>query len=206
MTELIVALDNPSYASGLEYLAWDLKYLAGIEWIKIGPQNILNFPHTLLGHFKIFLDAKLADTKDTVKETAHRWADMGITSISTFTEEATEAAIIGAGTSNLRVWQIYKLTDIQSYTNTGSGSIHEKAHAIISPGWYAKQLKIIYPYKPLVSPAIRMGDDADQNGHLAFVDAQDCKGLGIDYAVVGRPIWQSKFPAKAALKFKKALA
>lgn len=199
MTELIVALDGPRPY----LLARQLAAEAGVRLVKIGPQALLdqNWQDILkIADLSLFLDLKLADTADTCREAAKRFADAGVAAISTFTDRATEAAIRGAEGSPLRVWRILRLTDgndpVPRQLRIGDG-------IICSVGDLHAEVTMSSDIDK-VCPGIRLAECADN--HRQPATPQDAIAAGATHIVVGRPIWQAAEPVAAALWFKNTLA
>lgn len=204
MTELIVALD------ALEPLrTFSDLYKIGLRWFKLGPQAMTSMDWSYVlrswmrltsppSDCKIFVDAKLADTADTVRETVKSLADLGVTSVSTFTVNATAAAIL-ADTS-IRVWQVVELTD-----ESRSELPPILGHAVICGGARARQLRLtLNRGTGIVVPGVRLDVADDFHGHAARSTVSDIAGLA-DFAVVGRPIWAAVDQAAAAKKYQLAL-
>ena len=209
MTQLIVALDSPD--------PWEtyqpLHHL--VTWFKIGPQRILHpnaknvIDHARFTGRKIFLDLKLADTADTVRETVHWCEKYGVTAISTFTGAATRAAL-DAGT-NVAVWQVHGLTDDPTPRELiwVPGVI---CSSTLVPDYVAlrKALsptsRLPYPID-IVTPAVRLNGE-ETHGHSPELVATPAwaKAQGATHVVVGRPIWQSASPVEAAVHYLEALA
>ena len=200
MTELIVALDGPNTYRFRTLLHSQ----ADVQWFKLGPQAIAdpNWSSLLRSkEGKTFLDLKLADTEDTVKESIKRFADIGIAAVSVFTDQATYAAT--SFKHDIKIWRLLHLTDDVRYFNPGYEYLGPVAGVILPSRaikWYGEA---IHNYE-IISPGIRFQDDA-KNGHVYTTSPYQCKFIGINYAVVGRPIWQAKDPISEAKKYIEAL-
>lgn len=203
MTELIVALDSPSnqYA-----LACDLIEHANVHWFKVGPQLTCSydwqeFTHSAKGfpnEIKIFLDLKLADTADTVREAVRRFADAGISAVSTSTYEATSAAMEATfHYGDLQVWQLMRLTEDTSSWIPGQICT---GHGVICPGDDLDSWKD----EITIVPGVRLNNLDDFHGHHLACLCEDIAGIA-DFAVVGRPIWSAANPIAAAKLYKAAL-
>lgn len=200
MAELIVALDAPD-PFNLYFRLFD----AGLQWFKIGPQMLTcgqfdNIIHNTYpgGPAKFFLDLKLADTADTCREAAKRFADAGVAAVSTFTDRATESAMRGAEGSPLRVWRVLRLTDgddpMPRSPQIGDGVICSVAdlHAEITMSDIDK-----------VCPGIRFREAA--NNHRQPKTPSAAAAAGATHIVVGRPIWQVADPVAAAREYLSAV-
>lgn len=215
MTELIVALDGPNPASMMQLLSKN-----GVSWVKIGPQSIIYSAASLIDlavnirtimraldmagdglDFNLFLDLKLADTKDTVREAVKRFAASGVAAVSTFTEEATEAAVEGAEGSPLKVWQVARLTDQPRPIVKSVPKI--VGHGIICPVdslHYYKQFNFL----DRITPGVRLlGHEG--HGHINPASPHMAKGMGATHAVVGRPIWSAEDPIEVLKLYQEAL-
>lgn len=197
MTELIVALDGPN-----TYRLRTLLYArAGVRWFKLGPQAMTdpNWASLLWSkEGKTFLDLKLADTNDTVREAIKRFADFGISAVSTYTSQAATTALAAAHNTELEIWQVVRLTDAApgNENNISAGS------GVICPGEDAGFWKINYKSKVIV-PGVRLYNTDNFHGHQRRCICQEIVGLA-NYAVVGRPIWQSEDPVAAAKRYMEA--
>ena len=204
MTELIVALDGPGKYTSIRDLAYALKDEAGIEWIKVGPQSLshrfLPMSNRVSARFKIFLDLKLADTRDTVRKAVRRFEHAGIAAVSTFTHDATIAAMEVRGA--LQVWQIGRLSESTAAWNADRSCI---STGIICPGEDACSWKAHWHEElTVVVPGVRLHDTDEFHGHHLGCKCEDIVGIA-DYAVVGRPIWSAAAPVSVALEYKRAL-
>ena len=199
MTELIVALDGPR--PKLLQL-----YKCGVRWFKIGPQAMVSGNwHNIITSarspgIKIFVDLKLADTPDTVCEAVKRFADAGVAAVSTFTRLATIAAIEASAGTDLRVWQVLRLTDDDEL---GGTILSRVVHGVICPGKLAPAY-LDYGID-IVVPGIRFTNDVN-HGHRHITYPSTCQHLGVTHAIVGRPIWQASDPIAAARRYIEALA
>jgi orotidine-5'-phosphate decarboxylase len=166
---------------------------AGVRWVKVGAQNIDRYWSGIIGAYDVslFLDLKLADTRDTVEAAARRYADLGVASVSTYTSSATEAALRGAEGSPLLVWQVAGLTDAVDRWLPSNA-----AHGVICPVSEAWR----FPMQPTICPGIRLLSD-HRNGHRHAATPAKAMQAGVSWAVVGRPIWGAAEPAVAALSY-----
>lgn len=212
MTELIVALDGPDPRN----LRYRLHEGAGVTWFKVGPQVMANtdWPSLMLHgrDIRTFLDLKLADTADTVREAVRRFADAGVTAVSTFTTRATAAALEGARGTPLRVWRVVCLTDDPRPTDAARATSlarRDGANGIVCPPHLVSGMPYRRDQWDVVCPAVRLAGDprtlTRADGHHTYRLASECAELGISHAVVGRPIWQAPDPVAAALSYLEAL-
>ena len=200
MTELIVALDGPESLP----LMRELEELAGITWFKIGPAAIVDdnwLPMIRRARrANIFLDLKLADTSDTVYAAIQQYTEAGIAAVSITDGPAGNAATyealrVAEGTP-LQIWRVAWLTSAppKRFPRQPLG------HGIICPVAAAGRLKERYRL-PTVCPGIRMpGEDAGCHGNAAMTP-EEARWNDVDFAVVGRSIWQSANPVAAAKLF-----
>ena len=204
MTELIVALDGPApFTLACKLYSEDVPC-----WFKIGPQamahsdwqNLMRIPY-LWGRF-VFLDLKLYDTADTVRECVKRFTDAGIIAISTWTNTVTEVALEAAGCTPLRIWQLLVLSDDADPKLAVPYCVN--AHGLICPPTLL--LNGCRDAKPadLVVPGVRFLVD-DPNGHAATAMPSAVRAYGGTHAIVGRPIWQAKDPISAARAYLEVL-
>lgn len=199
MTELIVALDGPWPYS----MAMRLFNATEVRWVKIGPQGLLDRDWQYIAKIdglSLFLDLKLADTADTCREAAKRFAESGVAAVSTFTDRATEAALRGAEGSGLRVWRILRLTDgddpMPRQLRIGDG-------VICSVGDLRAEVTMSSDIDK-VCPGIRESEPA--NNHRQPATPADAVAAGATHIVVGRPIWLAEDPVGAAKAYALTLA
>jgi orotidine-5'-phosphate decarboxylase len=203
MTELIVALDGTTPAMLRDRLFEG----AGVKWFKVGPQAMTYWSWPGMMTFgrrypeaKIFLDLKLADTRDTIREAVKRFADAGVAAVSTFTEEATMAACAATRDTPLKVWQVLVLSDdINADVNALP---YPLADGAIVSGQCARNLECRDRDK--VVPGVRFFH-RKSDGHINTYHPGDLRDIGATHAVVGRPIWQASDPIAAAREFTQAL-
>lgn len=204
MTELIVALD------GFDPLGLmnRLRKQTGARWFKIGPQAMVYGSWSSFmcerradPEIRIFLDLKLCDTKSTVREAVKRFAEAGIAAVSTFTDEATEAAL-DAAPATMCVWQVEILTDAKrGWLDAARRKI---ANGVICPGWAVQQCRDA-GYVDIVVPGIRLGLDDIQGDDAWTIDPRSCPRMGVTHAIVGRPIWAAPYQIAAYHRYRDAL-
>lgn len=191
MTELIVALDGPEPLRLLR----ELRDRAGVKWFKLGEQAIVDQDWPMLlweRGCSIFVDLKFPGTADSVREAVRRLDDIGVSAVSTYHPAATRAALSAGG--DIAVWQVLVLTD-----DFGAREwVHQFGVGMICPGDAAPAYRHLVV--PLVVPGVRLTEQDDFHGHTRGTTCGDIAGLA-DYAVVGRPIWQSPDPVVAARNF-----
>lgn len=192
MTELIVALDGHQPATLLRQIH---KY-TDVRWFKVGPQTLASrvWPEIMRAGFccRIFMDLKLADTSDTVREAVRRFACAGVAAVSTYTEAATEAALDAAVGFDLKVWRVAALTE--KIWHTFPIKPLDVADGLISPLHHTSFLRERYPGKPLICPGIRISENDNFGCHTGRSTVAMAARAGVDFIVVGRPIYQSQDP------------
>lgn len=140
----------------------------------------------------------MSDTCDTVSETVKRFADNRVAAISTYTPEATEAAMRAAEGSETRIWRVAWLSD------SGGPVTRQRfvpPHGIICPvGAVGEHIGI-----DTICPGIRRPHD-EYNGHVNVATPLAAVRAGATFAVVGRPIWATPDPVAAAKEFHAVLS
>jgi len=216
---LIVALDVPSVAQARALVAG----LDGVvSFFKIGfwLQYAAGFDRLLddlVAQGKgIFLDTKMFDIGETVKQGVARAAERGVSFVTVHgDDDIIKAAAEGKAGSNLRVLVVPVLTslDADGLRQLGyCGSVHEliveRAKATVAQGCdgiitapqdnpdairHAADAEGLL----VVTPGIRLVGSARDDHKRSGTPAQ-AVAAGADYLVVGRPIVKSPDPAAAA--------
>ena len=202
MPKLIVALDNEDAFD----LAEDISEELPDVWFKIGPQllcdpNWNDIMRWGLPDFNIFLDIKLIDTKDTVTEAVKRFADAGISAVSTIGHRVTETAVTAAINTPLKIWQLLRLSDNDE---DNPSPICAFADGVICP---ANCLRYAERYKgrDIIVPGVRFTEES-ANNHLSIITPTALSQMSfVTHAVVGRPIYNSDDPLTTVKKFHTAL-
>jgi orotidine-5'-phosphate decarboxylase len=217
---LIVALDVPSVAEAramVERLDGVASFFKLGLWLTFAPgfDRLLD---DILGHGKrVFLDAKMFDIGETVKQGVMRAAERGVSLVTVHGDrDIIAAAVAGKGGSALRILAITVLTSIDDAgvrelgfrvpvaelirqrvaicTQLGCDGI------IASPADVADIRKLPDAGKLLVvTPGVRL-QGAGLDDHKRAGTPAQAIAAGADYLVVGRPIVQAADPAAAAAR------
>src|SRR6516225_1312216 len=167
---------------------------------------------------KVFLDAKMFDIGETVKQGVARAAERGLSFVTVHGDsEIMKAAVEGRGSSGLKIFAITVLTSVDQDGLRDLGYLcsveelirmrvkrsiacgcdgiiaapHDNPHRIRQLAGEEKLL--------IVTPGIRLaGTSADD--HKRPGTPADAIAAGADYLVVGRPIVKSDDPALAAAR------
>ena len=216
---LIVALDVPSIDEARTLVAkldgvasffkigyW-LQFSAGIDGL---------FDYLIQRNKKIFLDTKMFDIGETVKQGITRIAERGISVVTVHSDsDVMRAAAEGKSGSDLKVLIVPVLTS--RYTNSlrelgydGSVSelIVERARAAIACGCDGiiaaprdnpSEIRRAAGSERLlvVTPGVRLPGSSIDDHKRAGTPAEAI-AAGTDYVIVGRPIVKSGDPARAA--------
>jgi orotidine-5'-phosphate decarboxylase len=216
---LIVALDVPTVAEARALVA-GLDGLVSFFKIGLWLQYAAGFDRLLddlVAQGKsIFLDTKMFDIGETVKQGVARAAERGVSFVTVHGDDhIIKAAAEGKAGSNLRVLVVPVLTSLDEVglRELGyCGSLHEliveRARATMARGCdgiiaapqdnpnairHAADAEGLLVVTPGVRPAGGALDDHKRSGTSAQAIA-----AGADYLVVGRPIVKSPDPAAAA--------
>jgi len=216
---LIVALDVPTVAEARALVAG----LDGVvSFFKIGLwlQYAAGFDR-LLGDLvaegkSVFLDTKMFDIGETVKQGVTRAAERGVNFVTVHgDDDIIKAAAEGKAGSNLRVLVVPVLTSLNEVglRELGyCGSLHElivdRARATMA--WGCDGIIAAPQDNPdairhaagaeglmVVTPGVRLAGSARDDHKRSGTPAQAI-AAGADYLVVGRPIVKSPDPAAAA--------
>lgn len=209
-TELIVALDVPSYEDAMDFV----DSLDGtVTWFKVGLELFISdgaaVMHALKGRErKIMLDLKLHDIPETVARATAQAVDLGADMLTIHASGASkmmEAAVKAAG-GRLRILGVTVLTslDHEDMLQLGIGlsttawaqRLADLAHVAGVPGLVcspheAAAIRQAHLGITLVTPGIRPagGEVGDQKRVATPAMA---RAAGADFIVVGRPIRDAK--------------
>jgi orotidine-5'-phosphate decarboxylase len=218
---LIVALDVPKVAEARELAA----RLDGIvSFFKIGLWLLFAaggdglIDELLRKGKKVFLDSKMFDIGETVKQGVARAAERGVSLVTVHGDgDIIRAAVEGKGNSDLKIFAITALTSLDEnglrelgYLCTVEELIRLRVRnavkfgsdgIIASPRDNPNKMRALAGADHLLiaTPGVRMPgaalDDHKRSGTPAQAIAD-----GADYLVVGRPIIKDPDPVKAALR------
>lgn len=217
---LIVALDVPNIVQGLD-VAQKLGdavsfYKIGLGMLTGGGLALANELKQEMGK-KIFLDMKFFDIGATVENAVRGTAQFDIDFLTVHGDPyVVEAAKQGASGSNMKILAVTILTSLDRGDLDGalikSGEIKDLvqeragnalragADGVICSPQEAALVRALPEAKGklIVTPGVRPAGAALGDQKRVATPAQAIKD-GVDHMVVGRPIWQSDDPRKAAL-------
>jgi orotidine-5'-phosphate decarboxylase len=218
---LIVALDVPTTAEARRLID---KLNGIVSFFKLGPWLTLAtgferlVDELLAENKKIFLDTKLFDIGETVKQGVARAAQRGVSFITVHGDRRIiEAAAEGKSGSDLRVLVVPVLTslDADGLHELGyAGGVAELIAARAKLAWTAGCDGIIAAPQDnphdirraaaaggllVVTPGVRLAGAA-RDDHRRSGTPAEAIAAGADYLVVGRPIVKSGDPAGAAAR------
>ena len=216
MTKIIVALDNESPEANIE-IATKLKNQ--VEGFKV---NHLMWEHTSLLKTladDLFIDCKLWDTPNTVKQVMQRIVDKGATMTTVCTlnnravfEELQEYKdkVKMLGVTYLTSWSGSDLLEIMQWLPGGNKVMWRENIDRIRPYGFAGLIcsaKDIETVKPLAPQMLKVCPGIGQNkGQVRTVSAKQALELGADYIVVGRAITNANDPVQAVEEMKESIS
>jgi orotidine-5'-phosphate decarboxylase len=218
---LIVALDVPSVAQARALVA-RLDGLVSFFKIGLWLQFAAGFDclieELVARNKKIFLDTKMFDIGETVKQGVARAAERGVSFVTVHGDrDIVEAAAEGKAGSNLRVLVVPVLTslDANGLREMGyGGSLAELIVARAKAAWACGCDGIVAAPRDnpreirhaadaegllVVTPGVRLAGTAP-NDHKRWGTPAQAIAAGADYLVVGRPIINSVDPIDAAIR------
>jgi len=216
---LIVALDVPSIGEA-RTLVSELKEVVSFFKVGLWLQFAAGFDglidELIRREKRVFLDAKMFDIGETVKQGVARVAERGVSFVTVHgDEEIMKAAIEGRGNSPLKVLAITVLTSVDQNGLRDLGylcSVEElirlrvkRAIAcgcdgiIAAPHDNPNRIRQLAGEERLliVTPGVRLAGASPDDHKRPGTPAQAI-AAGADYLVVGRPIVKSGNPALAA--------
>src|SRR6516162_6606571 len=218
---LIVALDVPTISEAravIDKLEGVVFFFKVGLWLQFaaGFDSLLDY--LLAKNKKVFLDAKMFDIGETVKQGVARAAERGFSFVTVHGDgEIMKAAVEGRGDSRLKIFAITVLTSVDQdglrdlgYICSIEELIRQRVQRSIACGCdgiiaaphdnpdrirqLAGEEKLL-----IVTPGIRLaGTSADD--HKRPGTPAEAIAAGADYLVVGRPIVKSDDPALAAAR------
>ncbi|HEY3911397.1 MAG TPA: orotidine-5'-phosphate decarboxylase [Stellaceae bacterium] len=218
---LIVALDVPSIAEARSLIA-QLDGVASFFKLGLWLQFAAGFERLvddlLASDKKIFLDTKMFDIGETVKQGVARAAERGVSFVTVHGDgDIIKAAGEGKAGSNLRVLVVPVLTSLDAsglrelgYRGGVAELIVDRARVaaacgcdgiIAAPQDNPREIRRAAGAEGLlvVTPGVRLAGAARDDHKRSGTPAQAI-AAGADYLVVGRPIVKSDDPAGAAAR------
>ena len=205
--KVIVALDDTNAERNIE-IAGQLQ--GSVDGFKV---NHLMWEHTnLLKSLadELFIDCKLWDTPNTVKQVMQRIVDKGatMTTVCTLNNSAVFEELQEfkdqtkmLGVTYLTSWTGSDLLEITNWLPGGNRVMWRESIDRIRPYGFAGMIcsaKDIEIVKPLTPGMIRVCPGIGKNkGQVRTVTANEARELGADYIVVGRAVTNAPDPAKA---------
>jgi orotidine-5'-phosphate decarboxylase len=216
---LIVALDVPTIAEARALVA---RLDGTVSFFKIGLWLIFApgfdgfLADLIAGGKRVFLDAKMFDIGETVKQGVARAAERGVSFVTVHGDgDIIRAAAEGKRGSNLRILVVPVLTSLDAdglhelgYRDGVAELIAERARMtlawgcdgiIAAPRDNPNEIRRAAGSESLlvVTPGVRL-PGASLDDHKRAGTPAEAIAAGADYLVVGRPIVRSDDPAAAA--------
>ncbi len=216
MKPLIVALDVETDKEVMSIIRATRRY---VDIYKVGPGLILRYGPGILkkiksGARKIFLDLKFHDIPTTMVRAIRESARWGVYSATVHTA-AGESALksVSEMSSRPRLWGVTVLTSLSAQDLDEVGFSRGTAEqvtrlaalakraaldgVVASVGEAAELRSVLGPRFSIITPGIRLPDGAvgDQK---RIATPRRAREAGADFIVVGRPILESKDPARTA--------
>lgn len=216
---LIVALDVPSTKEArvlIDKLDAVISFFKIGLWLEFAAGFDALIEDLLRRDKKIFLDAKMFDIGETVKQGVRRAAERGVSFVTVHGDGAiVRAAAEGKNGSNLKILVVPVLTSLDAhglrelgYRGSVAELIAERAKTtlawgcdgiIAAPHDQPNEIRRDAGSESLlvVTPGVRL-PGASLDDHKRAGTPAEAIAAGADYLVVGRPIVRSDDPARAA--------
>ena len=216
---LIVALDVPSIEEArtlIDKLDGVVSFFKVGLWLQFAAGFDSLIEHLLRKDKKVFLDAKMFDIAETVKQGVARAAERGVTFVTVHGDgEIMKAAVEGRGQSPLKIFAIPVLTSVDQDGLRELGylcSVEELIQLrvkraaecgcdgiIAAPHDNPDRIRERAGAQQLLvaTPGVRLAG-APADDHKRPGTPAQAIAAGADYLVVGRPIVRSDDPSRAA--------
>jgi orotidine-5'-phosphate decarboxylase len=219
MTQLIVALDLPTSPSfvrrndcGTALEARDLftqlYWNADVRWFKIGTPltfGAVELCIDIAARANLFLDLKLYGTRDTIERVARQAFDLGARFLTVHaTPSMLEAAMRAKPPGDYhKVLAVDRLTNGSPPGISPYGDVYKLADGRICSVDVAATLHSDGNSQIFVCPGIRLRGKRYTNpisadNHVNPATPAEAKAAGVDYIVVGRPIYEADDPVVSA--------
>jgi orotidine-5'-phosphate decarboxylase len=216
---LIVALDVPAISEAravIDKLEGVVSFFKVGLWLQFaaGFDGLLDY--LLAKNKNIFLDAKMFDIGETVRQGVARAAERGVAFVTVHGDgEIMKAAVAGKGNSRLKIFAITVLTSVDQdglrevgYLCSVEDLIRLRVKRAIecgcdgiiaSPHDNPNRIRELAGEQRLLvaTPGVRLAGSSADDHKRPGTPAQAISA-GADYLVVGRPIVRSDDPARAA--------
>lgn len=217
---LIVALDVPSVEAAREAVSrigGVVRFYKIGYWLLFAPGAEAFLDRLLAAGNRVFLDAKMYDIGETVKQGAARAAERGVSFLTVHGDpEILRAAVAGRGASpTLQILAVTVLTSLNAaglaemgYGGDLASLVAERARSAAEAGCDGiiasaaddpARLRAAAgaPGLLVVTPGIRPAGGATDD-HKRPANPAEAVARGADYLVIGRPILRAADPAAAA--------
>ena len=216
---LIVALDVPTISEArtvIDKLEGVASFFKLGLWLQFAAGFDGLIDYLLAKNKNIFLDAKMFDIGETVRQGVARAAERGVTIVTVHGDgEIMKAAVAGKGNSRLKIFAITVLTSIDQdglrevgYLCSVEDLIRLRVKRAIecgcdgiiaSPHDNPNRIRELAGEQRLLvaTPGVRLAGSSADDHKRPGTPAQAISA-GADYLVVGRPIVRSDDPARAA--------
>ena len=218
---LIVALDVPSIGEAgtlVSKLEGVVSFFKVGLWLQFAAGFDGLIDELVRREMRVFLDAKMFDIGETVKQGVARVAERGVSFVTVHgDEEIMKAAIEGRGNSRLKILAITVLTSVgqNGLRDLGySCSVEELVGLRVQRAlaWGCDGIVAAPHDNPdelrrragaerllIVTPGVRLAGSSADDHKRPGTPAQAI-AAGADYLVVGRPIVKNEDPARAAIQ------
>lgn len=221
--ELCVALDLPSKEENLALVEKIKNYNV---WLKVGLRTYIRDGEEFLKalkainpNFKIFLDLKLYDIPNTMADAAESIMGLGVDMFNVHASAGRRAMqeVMDRLSSYEKRPIVLAVTALTSFTEDEFSAVYEGSIAakadqfakdafecgldgVVCSAFESESIKNITSKEFMtLTPGIRpFGEDAGDQKRVA--DVAFAKGAGVDFIVVGRPIYKAENPAEVVEK------
>ena len=199
--KIIIALDNVDRSQILKFSNDVYEYVDGF---KIN-HTLLDFPETIANHKELFIDCKLWDTPNTMKQVVEKIIEKGatMTTISTLNNPEVFHAL-KEFSDDIKLLGVSFLTSWRHKRQSWKDHVKlTESNGFKGMICSAKDISDIKSNLLKVCPGITYGNN--NSGQIRTTTPKEAQDLGADYIVIGRAVTESQEPIQTLKEIRETL-